>query len=60
MRHFRKKSKTGHSLSHEMFRTFLFANIIGFPRHRNKRKSVLGITKMYYFYIQIIKLVNKK
>ena len=26
-----------------------FANIIGLPGHRNKRKSVLEITKMYYF-----------
>ena len=31
-----------------MFRTF-FANIIGLPGHKNKRKSVLEITKMYYF-----------
>ena len=29
-------------------RTF-FANIIGLPGHRNTRKSVLEITKMYYF-----------
>ena len=32
------------------------ANIIGLPGHKNKRKSVYEMTKMYYFYIQIIKL----
>ena len=37
-----------------------FANIISLPGHRNKRKSVLEITKMYYFYIHIIKLLNMK
>ena len=33
------------SLFQEMFWMF-FANIIGLPGHRNKRKSVLEITKM--------------
>ena len=28
--------------------------------HRNKRKSVLEITKIYYFYIQSITFLNKK
>ena len=26
-----------------------FSNIIGLPEHKNKRKSDLEITKMYYF-----------
>ena len=37
-----------------------FSNIIGLPGHRNKRKPVLEITKMFHFYVQIIKLLNKK
>ena len=37
-----------YTLFHEMFSTF-FSNIIGLPERRNKRKSVLEITKMYYF-----------
>ena len=37
---------------HEFVRTF-FANIICLPGRRNKRKSVLEITKMYYFKVQI-------
>ena len=37
-----------YTLLHEHFRRF-FSNIIGLPEHRNKRKSVLEITKMYYF-----------
>ena len=35
-------------LLHKFFFTF-FANITGLPGHRNKRKSVFEITKMYYF-----------
>ena len=42
-----------YTLLHNIFRMF-FANIIGLPGLRNKRKSVLEITKMYYFKIQII------
>ena len=40
-----------HTLFHEFFRTFS-ADIIGLPGHRNKRESVLEITKklkMHYF-----------
>ena len=37
-----------YTLFHEFFRTWVFSNIIGLPGHRNKRKSVLEITKMYY------------
>ena len=44
-----------YSLFYEILRTF-FVNIIGLPWHRNKRKSVLEIPKMFSFYIQIIKL----
>ena len=29
----------------------VFSNIISLPERRNKRKSVLEITKMYYFKI---------
>ena len=36
--------------STNFFRRF-FSNIIDLPEHRNKRKSVLEITKMYYFKI---------
>ena len=39
-----------YTLFHEMFSTFV-SNIIGLPERRNKRKSVLEITKMYYFKI---------
>ena len=46
-----------YTLFHENKLTF-FSNIIGLPKRRNKWKSVLEITKMYYF--QIIKLLNKK
>ena len=31
--------------------TMFFSNNISFPERRNKRKSVLEITKMYYFKI---------
>ena len=48
-----------YTLFHKILSTF-FANIISLPGHRNKRKSVLEITKMYYFKIQIIKLLNNK
>ena len=48
-----------YSLFHEMFRTF-FANTIGLPGCKNKRESVLEITKMFYFYVRIIKILNKK
>ena len=37
-----------YTLFHEKNITF-FSNIIGLPERRNKRKSVLEITKMYYF-----------
>ena len=39
-----------YTLFHELFSTFV-SNIIGLPERRNKRKSVLEITKMYYFKI---------
>ena len=39
-----------YTLFHEMFSTF-FKNKISLPERRNKRKSVLEITKMYYFKI---------
>ena len=39
--------------STKCFRLF-FSNIIGLPEHRNKRKSVLEIRKMYYFKIYTI------
>ena len=38
------------TLFHEIFSTF-FWNKISLPERRNKRKSVLEITKMYYFKI---------
>ena len=39
-----------YTVFHEIFRmVFFVANIIGLPGHRNKRKNVLEITKMYYF-----------
>ena len=37
-----------YTLFHEFFSTF-FWNKISLPERRNKRKSVLEITKMYYF-----------
>ena len=37
-----------YNLFHEFFSKF-FSNNISFPEPRNKRKSVLEITKMYYF-----------
>ena len=37
-----------YTLFHEIFSTF-FGNKISLPERRNKRKSVLEITKMYYF-----------
>ena len=37
-----------YTLFHEKNSTF-FSNNISFPERRNKRKSVLEITKMYYF-----------
>ena len=37
-----------YTLFHEIFSTFVW-NKISLPEHRNKRKSVLEITKMYYF-----------
>ena len=39
-----------YTLFHEIFSTFFF-NKISLPERRNKRKSVLEITKMYYFKI---------
>ena len=39
-----------YTLFHEFFSTF-FWNKISLPERRNKRKSVLEITKMYYFKI---------
>ena len=39
-----------YTLFHEFVSTF-FWNKISLPERRNKRKSVLEITKMYYFYI---------
>ena len=36
-----------------------FVGCFFFPGHRKKRKSTLEITKMYYFYIHIMKLFNK-
>ena len=36
-----------YTLFHEIFSTF-FKNKISLPERRNKRKSVLEITKMYY------------
>ena len=37
-------------VDYENVSTF-FSNNISFPERRNKRKSVLKITKMYYFFI---------
>ena len=37
-----------YTLFHENILKFFF-NIVGLPERRNKRKSVLEITKMYYF-----------
>ena len=37
-----------YTLFHEKKFVF-FSNIIGLPEHRNKRKSILEITKMYHF-----------
>ena len=48
-----------YSLFHEMFRTFL-ANTIGLPGYKNKRESVLEIPKIFYSYILIMKILNKK
>ena len=45
--------------STKKFRRF-FLNKISLPERRNKRKSVLEITKMYYFKIKMIKLLNEK
>ena len=39
-----------YTLFDEKMSTF-FSNIIGLPERRNKRKSVLEITKIYYFKI---------
>ena len=39
-----------YTLFHEIFSTF-FKNEISLPERRNKRKSGLEITKMYYFKI---------
>ena len=41
-------SVLNYTLFHEKISKF-FSNIIGLPECRNKRKSVLEITKMYYF-----------
>ena len=41
-------TELNYTLFHEMF-SLGFFNIIGLPERRNKRKSVLEITKMYYF-----------
>ena len=37
-----------------------FANIINLPGHRHKRKSVFEISKMYYLYSQIIKIIEQE
>ena len=37
-----------YTLFHEQISTY-FGNNISLPERRNKRKSVLEITKMYYF-----------
>ena len=47
------------TLFHTFFRMF-FANIIGLPEHRNKRKSVLEITKMYYFVNSNYKIIEQE
>ena len=44
------KNEITYTLFHEFFSTFFF-NKISLPERRNKRKSVLEITKMYYFKI---------
>ena len=44
------KSEKLYTLFHEFFSTFVL-NKISLPERRNKRKSVLEITKMYYFLI---------
>ena len=49
-------TKRGNALSWEI----LSLNPCALFTDKNKRKSVLEITKMYYFKIQIIKLLNKK
>ena len=46
--YYRKCQNNFYSLFHEKKMTF-FSNNISFPECRNKRKSVLEITKMYYF-----------
>ena len=45
-----KVINTNYTLFHEFLSTFFF-NKISLPERRNIRKSVLEITKMYYFYI---------
>ena len=47
---FKVNLTTVYTLFHEMFSTFFF-NKISLPERRNKRKSVLEITKMYYLKI---------
>ena len=47
---YRKCQNYFYTLFHEKCSTF-FSNNISFPERRNKRKSVLEITKMYYFKI---------
>ena len=42
-----------------MFSTF-FSNIIGLPERRNKRKSVLEITKIYYFFYLNDKIIEQE
>ena len=49
-----------YTLFNEMFRTFFFANIIGLPGHRNRRKSVLEITKIYYFLYSNYKIIEQE
>ena len=45
-----------YTLFDEKCSTFFF-NKISLPERRNKRKSVLEITKMYYYYIIIIIII---
>ena len=46
--------------SYSLVSCMFFASVICLPGHKNKRKCILEITKMFYFYIQIIKILNKK
>ena len=47
-----RSQTTNYSLSWE-FLGFFFANIIDLPGRKNQRKSVLEITKMFYFLFEL-------